>query len=380
MKVAIVGAGPSGALAATLISKKGHDVTLIDPLVPWEKPCGGGLTTRDLARFESLGVNLELQAVDKVSLSFGNDYSVDIVPSGSMGVVSRAHLGRALLSMAETAGTAFCRQRITLIQRHGGRWKLSGAKESVEADVVVGADGTTSFVRRKLGKPLTAADLAVTMGYFIPGTSSSLMKIFFVPGLQGYLWSFPRPDHLSYGLITRSEPGWNVRAKQLLENFITADLGREAFEHAEFYSAPVPCLRKSSWKANVISGPQWALIGDAAGLADPITGEGIFYALRSAELLADSIDNLGEYATRVHDDFGRDLARAARYYSRFYRGRFAGGDFRRRTLQLINRSRTVRTIANGMISGTYRYGDLRKRFLWASPSIAWELLRGGHKA
>ena len=53
------------------------------------------------------------------------------------------------------------------------------------------------------------------------------MKIFFLRSLEGYLWSFPRPDHLSYGLITRAEPGWTSRGKALLSNFIEADLGSD---------------------------------------------------------------------------------------------------------------------------------------------------------
>ena len=53
------------------------------------------------------------------------------------------------------------------------------------------------------------------------------MKIFFVPALEGYIWSFPRPNHVSYGLISRSGPGRTARAKELLANFIAADLGHE---------------------------------------------------------------------------------------------------------------------------------------------------------
>ena len=112
------------------------------------------------------------------------------------------------------------------------------------------------------------------------------MKIFFVPALEGYIWSFPRPNHISYGLISRSGPGRTARAKELLSNFIVADLGAEVMAHAEFYSAPVPCLSPESWKKNVIAGDRWALVGDAAGLTDPITGEGIYFAFRSAEILA----------------------------------------------------------------------------------------------
>src|SRR5262249_49948360 len=157
-------------------------------------------------------------------------------------------------------------------------------------------------------------ELAVTLGYFIPGTGPAHMKIYFVPGFEGYIWSFPRPNHISYGLITRSEPGWTPRAKTLLSNFIIADLGADPLEHAEFYSAPVPCLRPHSWNSNQIAGERWALIGDAAGLVDPITGEGIHYAFKSAEILAETIEKPNEYARRIESEIARELARASRMY------------------------------------------------------------------
>src|SRR5262249_2802312 len=149
--------------------------------------------------------------------------------------------------------------------------------------------------RRTVSHGLSPEDLCVTLGYMIPGTASSQMKIFFVPNFEGYIWSFPRLNHLSYGLITRTEPGWTARAKLLLTNFIAADLGSDAMQQAEFYSAPVPCLSPRSWKSNQVAGSGWALIGDAAGFVDPITGEGIHYAFKSAELLAQSIDRKNDY-------------------------------------------------------------------------------------
>jgi flavin-dependent dehydrogenase len=143
------------------------------------------------------------------------------------------------------------------------------------------------------------------------------MKIYFVPDFEGYIWSFPRPTHTSYGLITRSVPGWTGRAKMLLANFIAADLGAEVIEQAEFYSAPVPCLGPRSWAKNQISGQGWALVGDAAGLVDPITGEGIYYAFKSAELLSETIQDLEQYRAKVDMEIGRELFRASRIYRRF---------------------------------------------------------------
>src|SRR5262249_35105354 len=156
---------------------------------------------------------------------------------------------------AEKAGVSILKARVTHIDPASHGWKLSTREETLQSDFLIGADGTTSLVRRTVSTALQAEDLCVTIGYFIPEQSTSHMKIYFVPSLKGYIWSFPRPNHISFGLITRSEPGWTSRAKTLLTNFIMAELGAEALEQAEFYSAPVPCLGPRSWKNNRISGP-----------------------------------------------------------------------------------------------------------------------------
>jgi flavin-dependent dehydrogenase len=147
-------------------------------------------------------------------------------------------------------------------------------------------------------------------------------------------------------------------------------------EHAEFYSAPVPCLRPKSWRDNAIAGDGWGLLGDAAGLADPITAEGIYFAFRSAELLAENIEKPGEYSKAIWQEMGRELARASRMYRRFYRGRFWGTDFRKRTVQLANNSRTVRQILGNLIAGNQSYLNLKKTLFLSIPSVGWDLVSG----
>jgi geranylgeranyl reductase family protein len=376
MQIAIVGGGPAGSWASILLAKRGHNVTLIDSQAPWEKPCGGGVTTKALNRFGIFETHLPRTDIETVTIFFGNNDSVSLKPNAPLAVVSRRELGKHLLEEAERVGVNIIRDRVIKIDRNWRSWKIRGRNTEVESEYLIGADGAASIVRRAAGKPLAPEDLCVTLGYFIPGAVPAHMKIFFVPSLEGYIWSFPRPNHVSYGLITRSGPGWNFRAKTLLSNFIVADLGADVMENAEFYSAPVPCLRPKSWKDNAIAGEGWALVGDAAGLADPITAEGIYFAFRSAEHLADTIDNPGEYPKVVWNDIGRELARAARMYRRFYRGRFWGTDFRKRTVQLADRSRTVRQILGNLITGNQSYLNLKKTLVLSIPSVSWDLVSG----
>jgi geranylgeranyl reductase family protein len=376
MQIAIVGGGPAGAWAAQLLAGRGHRVTLVDSHAPWEKPCGGGITTKALTRFGIFESDLPRTLIERITIFFSDSNSVSMAPETPLAVVSRRDLGKYLLDAAERAGVRIVRDRVTQVVQNGRGWRLRGRELELEAEYLVGADGATSIVRRAVGTPLASEDLCVTFGYFIPGAAPAHMKIFFVPSLDGYIWSFPRGNHVSYGLITRSEPGWNVRAKTLLSNFILADLGPDVMAHAEFYSAPVPCLRYRSWKTNAIAGDRWALIGDAAGLVDPITAEGIYFAFRSAEILAENIDRPDGYPKAVWNDLGRELARASHMYKRFYRGRFCGTDFRKRTVQLAGRSRTVRHILGNLISGNQSYLNLKKTLFFSIPSVGWDLVSG----
>ena len=369
-----MGAGPAGARAAELLASAGHQIRLFDSQGPWEKPCGGGITTRTLLLGGAIPEGVPQQEIESVRLYYGDATSVSLTPQTPLSVVSRKELGDHLLASAISAGAIFVRDRVVELESSGAGWRVGTRDGSFEADTIVGADGTTSFVRRRMTGAFEGEDLSVTLGYFISGETSSVMKIFFVPELEGYLWSFPRPDHISYGLITRPGPHWTSRGKALLENFIVADMGPEAMHRATFYSAPVPCLRYGAWETNLISGGNWALLGDAAGLADPITGEGIYHAVRSAELLAEAFPNLSKYAQAVQQYCVSDLSRAAQLYPMFYTGRFLGATFRKRLVQFARSSPTIRRHLGALLSGTQPYRGLRRKLLKSAPRVAVELI------
>ncbi len=374
MQIAVVGAGPAGAWASILLARRGHSVTLIDAQAPWEKPCGGGVTTEALASFGIFKSDLPRKNIDRVIVYFGDSASVSVAPQTPIAVFSRQALGKYLLTQAENAGVSILKTRITQIEQRDRCWRLSARDTVLQSDFLIGADGATSLVRRTVTSALRPEDLCVTLGYFIPGDVAPHMKIYFVPSFEGYIWSFPRPNHVSYGLITRGAPGWTSRAKTLLSNFIVADLGSDVLEQAEFYSAPVPCLGPASWKRNQIAGDRWALVGDAAGLTDPITGEGIRYALKSAEILAENVEKTEQYAAKTWQAIGRDLARASRMYRQFYGGRFMAGDFKKRMIQLSGQSRTLRGILGNVLVGNQSYLTLKKKLVFSLPSVGLDLL------
>ena len=374
MQIAVVGAGPAGAWASIQLARRGHSVMLIDAQAPWEKPCGGGITAKALSAFGILDSDLPRNNIDRITIYFGDTRSVSVTPMEPLAVVSRRELSKHLIEQAEKSGVSILKTRVMKIERDFRRWRLATRDDFLQSHFLIGADGATSLVRRSVSMGLQSEDLCVTLGYFIPGNFASHMKIYFVPAFEGYIWYFPRPTHTSYGLITRSEPGWTGRAKMLLSNFIVADLGAEVFEQAEFYSAPVPCLGPKAWRKNQISGDGWALVGDAAGLVDPITGEGIYYAFQSAQILADTLDQPELYQSKIELEIGRELRRAARMYGRFYRGRFLGADFKKRTVQLAQRSKTLKAVLGNLISGNQSYLSLKKKLLLSIPSVGLDLL------
>jgi flavin-dependent dehydrogenase len=118
------------------------------------------------------------------------------------------------------------------------------------------------------------------------------------------------------------------------------------------------------------------MIGDAAGFVDPITGEGLYYALRSAELLSQALlENSPEsYVARVRQDFLPELETAARIAERFYSGHWMGRAVTERMIQFTKSSRSFREVMRGMFAGTQSYTDLRWRLYRSLPIMLAETL------
>ena len=99
----------------------------------------------------------------------------------------------------------------------------------------------------------------------------------------GYLWAFPRPSVMNFGVASKLGERTSDELRTLLIKFVSGYYGGHmpAAARVSFFGAKIPTLDLASWKDLRATGDGWALIGDAAGFADPITGEGIYYALRS---------------------------------------------------------------------------------------------------
>ncbi len=133
---------------------------------------------------------------------------------------------------------------------------------------------------------------------------------------------------------------------------------------AERYAARIPGLADKTWETRKVCGIDWALLGDAAGFADPVTGEGIYYALRSAQLFADSYQSgdLVSYERRWRKDFGAELRRAAQMRRRFY-GNFWGAPFTERMIEFARGHRGVKRVLGELVAGEQGYVDLKKKLV-----------------
>jgi flavin-dependent dehydrogenase len=127
----------------------------------------------------------------------------------------------------------------------------------------------------------------------------------------------------------------------------------------------LPSPRERTFSERTVVGKNWAMIGDAAAWVDPLTGEGLFYAMRSGELLGRALAEgcPEKYPARVKAAFSAELEFAARIVRRFYRGSFLGTAVTTRMVQFLRRSPVFRQLMGDLFSGTQDYTGLKRR-LW----------------
>jgi flavin-dependent dehydrogenase len=215
----------------------------------------------------------------------------------------------------------------------------------------------------------------VTAGYFIPGRRS-LMQIQFLKGITGYIWVFPRLDHASAGIAAKMGEISTAELRRILEKWL--EINDFHFDGARFYSHILPSFRAQTFETLEVCGDGWAMIGDSAGLVDPITGEGLYYALRSAELCAGAL-LAGEperYRSLLRDEVLAELKLAARVSQRFYSGQIFGDSVLERMVSLTAQSASFRDLMSDLFAGIQGYRDLRARMYRILPSVMAEGLAG----
>jgi geranylgeranyl reductase family protein len=361
-QVAILGGGPAGAFAAEQLASAGLRVRLFDEKLAWEKPCGGGLTFKAYNQYPFLLDNpTPKRFVTETMLAAPRAGEVRLKLDEPLLIYSRFDLNRMLLERAARAGAEIEKTRVTGLERRGSGWQLrtpSGAL--ADADFCIVATGARNPLR-DVGTQLRPEDAMSALGYYVPAQQERI-DIQFLPHLEGYIWVFPRCGHLSVGICGKGEPAGVLRKR--LELYMT-ERGL-SWKGAAFYSHLLPSLETTSWKSNRVAGEGWMAVGDAAGLVDPITGEGLYYAIRSADLAARAVLSDAppeQYRRLLRRDFGADLEFGSRLAKRIFHGNFLFGTVPARMVQFTRRSPRFSAIMQDLFAGKQPYLGLKRRLL-----------------
>jgi flavin-dependent dehydrogenase len=302
-------------------------------------------------------------------------------------IYSRVAFDSYLRERARAAGAevVFAKISSRRISRTAYGWNLRDVKGSEwSGKMLIGADGANSAIAKKLAGALRSSDMEVAFGYRapLPEKEEAPTVIAFLPGWVGYAWAFPRVDHISFGIATTQDAFEHKALDDLLWKFMFAYYLEERkgniWNHsttprdavmekslrasAERYAARIPGLADQTWETRKACSEGWALLGDAAGFADPVTGEGIYYALRSAELFAEAFiaGRPEEYERRWREDFGGELRRASQMRRRFY-GNFWGAPFTERMISFARGHNGIRKVLGDLVAGEQGYVGLKKK-------------------
>lgn len=379
-KIAVVGGGPAGSMAAVRLMR-GSDssqngggsprVVVYEEKCGWEKPCGGGLSHKALRRYPFLlRGNRLANPVWKMQIAAPGDVNVSFSLREPLAIYSRKELNHFLLQRAIETGAEVVRDRIISICPVGGQWHLKGRAGAYEADYLILAAGARSRLRGQLAGNFKANDFMLTYGYYVP-KCEDMLRIEFFEDFEGYAWSFPRSDHLSVGICGKVGRTKMEELRQRLSGFM--DRFGYSTKSATVFSHLIPSLEVSSWSDIRLEGQGWGLIGDVSGLVDPITGEGLYFGMRSGELLADSLLDGSSYTQKVWNEFGTKLMLGARMCQKFYCGKFLGIGITTRMVQFCNRSKTFMTLFQDLIEGNQAYQGLRSRLYRSLPKSLMEI-------
>lgn len=380
----IVGAGPAGASAAFELARRGARVRLFDHTHPREKPCGGGLTRRALGLTGGAfppaadATIIVRGATFEHAASSSDPYTVTFplhaagAADSTLIITDRTRFDQRLLQRACDAGAELVAERVLDVHASKQDAEIRTAAATYRGALVIGADGANSLVRRRVFRPFRRDQLSIATGYFAHGIRHDHIRISCVGAPPGYIWSFPRTDHLAVGVCAQADAGYSSTALRALTGRWLEARGLAAGARLERYAWPIPSLSEPDWERERAVGPGWMLLGDAAGLVDPLTREGIFFALQSgvwaAEALAAGAPAL--YTVRLQDTILPELRRAARLRGTFFHPRFT-----RLMVDALAGSRRVREVMIEIMGGTQTYRGLKRRLLRTFEfGLAWRLM------
>lgn len=289
--VAVIGGGPAGALAARELALGGLGVVLCEKArLPRYKACGGGVVARawrlrppGMRTVESLDLRHAELWAPRVGL-----VAVSTRAEPFLHMVMRADFDAALVERAKAVGVELrAGTSLEWLVRRSDRLLLGCSTGALTARFVVAADGTSGPTARlagwgRQGGTVPAIEAELRVGADVLRSFQGSARFDLRTPLQGYSWVFPKRGHLSLGVLSRAKPAPALK-RELFRYMDRLGLPRDGGLDLHGYRIPVQPRREGPAHGRVL------LTGDACGLADPLTLEGITHAMRSGQLAARAI-------------------------------------------------------------------------------------------
>ena len=306
--VAVVGAGPAGALAAYALAERGASVVLLDRArFPRDKPCGGGLTQRAL---KLLPFSVDPVVEDSVyRIDFRLRYGSSFHRRADQPLIvmtRRRRLDAFLVERAVGVGAELRDGvKVSSLEADDSGVVVHTDAGDVRAVLAVGADGANGVSAAALGRPVRRTNCIALEGNVPYGTRAGgryrgrvALELGVVPG--GYAWIFPKADHVNVGVAGWEREGPKLR-RHLARLLDAHGIPTDAVVGLRGHRLP---LRQAHAP---LAGNRVLLVGDAAGLVDPLSGDGIYEAALSAHeaaatagrYLDGSVDSLHGYRSAL---------------------------------------------------------------------------------
>lgn len=360
--VIITGAGPAGSSAAYYLASAGLNVLLLDKSAfPRLKVCAGGLPPHvNQYNFKIDGI-IESKC-NKVIYSFKGKSKVELdFGTFTIDMIMRKEFDYFLLNRAKSAGTKVQEKEILLnAEIKNDIINLFTDKNTYKCKYLIGADGALSKVNQ-IFNIVGKHNIGVTVNAEVrlkPEKFKDFVNTVYLDMgdcSKGYFWSFPKKEHVSIGMGSLEKKYPNFK-KIFLKNFKNINIkDDDIISISDLKGAPLPYFNKKEKlnKGNIL------LTGDAANLVDSLSGEGIFYAIKSGELSAKSIIN-AENKKNTIDNYNfmlKDIIQNLEYSKKFADIFFK---YPKISYYLGVRNKMVNNLFKEMVTSNKTYADLYK--------------------